>query len=183
MALFKRNKKESILPEVDKYYEGERRDRTGLAWVLALVSVVVVALFIVALFLSGRWVYREIFGDDQEVAVVEETGQQEAPSFDGGSTEEGSEQNNTESNSDQNQPQANNEGSSPAPENTNTPSTQEEGNVDAPARTETPSTTTPTTGDDPLPSTGPANMIGMFVGVSAIAGGIHYVVSRRRQVQ
>lgn len=176
MALFKRKKKESILPEVDKYYEAERRDRTGLAWLLALVSIVLVALFIIIVFLAGRWAYRAIFEDDKDVAVTSDISQQDNPSFDGGSND----------NENNDQSDANKEGSSTdQPQNSDT--SEPEGSVDAPATTDTPSTPTnnetsvPRTGDDPLPSTGPESLTAVFVGTSALAGGSHYVISRRRQ--
>lgn len=174
MALFNRTKKDSVLPEIDKYYEGERRDRAGLAWVLALVSVIAVTLVVIGLFLAGRWVYQALTNDSEDVAVVENTDQGTAPSFDGGSSAtEGS--SNEAAPSDESSPET----SAPAPEESSQDTESEnEGRVDAPARTDVPST--PVTGDDPLPRTGPANVVAMFAGVSTIAGGAHYALTRKK---
>lgn len=179
MALFKRKKKESVLPEVDKYYEAERRDRTGLAWLLAFVSIILVALFIIIVFFAGRWAYRAIFDNNQDVATTGDTTQVDTPSFDGQTTNEDANKgsgettpgNTGDTELDQPQPQE---------------PTEPEGNVDAPARTDVPSTptpapTVPVTGDDPLPNTGPESLVTLFVGVSALAGGSHYAISRKRQ--
>lgn len=171
MALFRRKKTDSVLPEVDKYYEGERRDRAGLAWLMALISVIIVALIIIALFLAGRWLYRQVTkGDDSRDVAISEV---EAPSFDGepSNAEQEAEE---KAKADQEAKEA--EERRKAEEQKRTEEELAQGRVDAPARTDVPST-----GDNaPLPSTGPANMIGIFAGVSSLAGGIHYVVERRR---
>ena len=155
MAIFGR-KQNSVLPEVDQYYEGERKDRAGLAWLLALVSVAVVALVLIGAFLGGRWIYRQATGNDDKgtVAVVNEG---DLPSFDG-STED--------------QPAT-------------TPAPAEEGRVDAPAQTTTPSTpasATPTTPASDLPNTGSADTLAIFAVVSLLAGILHNAVTRRQEV-
>lgn len=174
MALFKRTKKDSVLPEVDKYYEGERRDRAGLAWLLALVSVIIVAVIIISVFLAGRWLYRQITKDDNAGVAVTEI---EAPSFDGGTTDESDDAADDQRRAEE---AAKAEAEKKAEEERRAKEEAERGRVDAPARTETPSV--PVTGDSgaPLPSTGPANLVGVFAGVTTLAGGIHYVVERRR---
>lgn len=165
MALFGRKKQDAVLPEVDKYYEGERRDRAGLAWLLALVSVAIVALVLVGAFLAGRWVYRQIASDDAAEVAVTDTADN-VPSFDGAG-EDTSGDNDTEE--------------TPADDDE-----QEEGRVDAPARTDTPSqpaARTPSTGGSEvdLPSTGPGDVFAIFTVVSATAGATHYAISRQRE--
>lgn len=158
MALFRRNKTTSVLPEVDQYYTGERRDRAGIAWLLALVSVALVALVLVGAFLAGRWAYREITDNGRDEVAVVETDEQ-LPSFDGGEDEDAADDNDTD-----------------------TEDTETEGTVDAPARTDTPSTppSTPVTGAEELPYTGPGSLAASFVAVSAAAAGAHNLVSRRK---
>lgn len=166
MALFGRKKQDTVLPEVDQYYEGERRDRAGLAWLLALVSVAIVALVIIGAFLGGRWLYRQVADKDSgsEVATTDTT--DNVPSFDGAG-EDVSDNNDTEE--------------TPASDDD-----QEEGRVDAPARTDTPNqpiARTPSTGGSEasdLPSTGPGDVVAIFMVVSATAGATHYAVTRKK---
>lgn len=189
MAWFRKKKQDSVLPEVDKYYEGERRDRAGLAWLLALVSVIIVALIIIGIFLAGRWAYRQLTNNDgDDVSLVSDNGSDDSnnlPSFDGGTDDAVDSE---DSSSDDSANQSGSQGAdSDEPAEADQPdesssqadeSSQdgEGGRVDAPVRTDVPST-----GDNaPLPNTGPANLVGIFAGVSTLAGGIHYVVERRK---
>lgn len=174
MALFKRKKNDSVLPEVDEYYQAERRDRGWMAWLLALISVAVVVLAVIALFLGGRWVVDKIGGDDNTSQVVisdKDTvgSEDENLSFDGEANKpnvaEGSDEPVNTGSTD------NNQGTVQAPVTTETPSTPSSGNT---------ANTIPRTGDDTLPSTGPASLVGTFVGVTTLAGGIHYVINRRK---
>lgn len=178
MALFnrKKNQNQSVLPELDKYYEGERKERTGLAWVLAIFSVLIVATFIILLFLAGRWAYRELTtSNDSEDVTVSETqeGDKELPTFDGSSNDQAVDE----------------EGSSPESQADNREEQSEdrtreetEGSVDAPARTETPSDPSagyqpiPSTGDSPLPNTGPADTLAVFIVATLLAGGFYRLV-------
>ena len=75
MALFNRNKtKATVLPELEKYYDAERRERSGLAWILALVSIAGVVLVLIGLFFGGRWIYRNLKNDKKPtVAVVQKS--------------------------------------------------------------------------------------------------------------
>lgn len=67
MALFKRKKTESVMPEeVRDFYAAERRQRKGTAWLLAIATLLVTFLIAAALFFGGRWVYRAIFGNDND---------------------------------------------------------------------------------------------------------------------
>lgn len=172
MALFKRTKKDSVLPEVDSYYEGERRERAGLAWVLALISVIIVALIIIGVFLAGRWLYRQVTKDDtKEVATTDI----EVPSFDGSTTEQ-----DTNDAQSEEERKAAEERAKAEEEARRAEEEKAQGRVDAPVQTNIPST--PSTGDNaPLPSTGPANLVGIFAGVTTLAGSIHYVVEHRRK--
>lgn len=59
MALFKRsNNNPVVLPEIEKYYDAERRERSGLTWLLAFVSVAAAALILIGIFYGGRLLYR-----------------------------------------------------------------------------------------------------------------------------
>lgn len=190
MALFVRKPKDSVLPEVDQYYEGERRDRAGLAWLLALVSVAVVALVIIGVFLAGRWAYRQIANNDDngsEVTISDNSGENDL-TFDGGAgTDEGTNEDGSNASDSQNEgstegdQQANNQTGSEIP----AASEGEESTSSADENEE--ATTVPTTGGDEsteeLPSTGPASMGAAFALVSTAAGAAHYVVTRKRAEQ
>lgn len=175
MALFNRKKDKSVLPEVDQYYQGEKRDRTWLAWILAVVSIIVVVLILVGLFFAGKWAYNAITNDDSgDVATTDEQDDENLPSFDGGTDEES-----------ENDDQSQNESENQTNEGTDETTEEPEGTVDAPAQTEIPSgqsSETPRTGatDEDLPNTGPAGLATTFLVTSGIAGTAHYVVTRRK---
>ncbi len=63
---FNRKKKDqSVYPqEVQNYYQAENRERTGVAWVLAIGTLVGTILLAAALFFGGRWVYRTVFDNN-----------------------------------------------------------------------------------------------------------------------
>jgi cytoskeletal protein RodZ len=159
MALFNRNKDTKALPEVEQYYQAERRDRTGLAWLLALVSMIIVAGLLVGIFMAGRWAYDQLANNDDEVAITETS--EEAPSFDGAPTDNSAES---------------------TPAETPSAGTDEEVKpnpaVTAPTTTPAP-TQTPRTGSDELPRTGAGSIAMIFTGVTLAAGSAHYAVQRR----
>jgi cytoskeletal protein RodZ len=73
MALFKRKKKDSVLPEeVRDYYTAEKRDRKGMAWLLAVATLIVTFLIAAALFFGGRWVYRTVFDNKEKNTTTQE---------------------------------------------------------------------------------------------------------------
>ncbi len=60
---FNRRKKPEegdIPPELQHYYESEHRERVGLAWLIAFLSLVLTITVILGLFFGGRWAYRKI---------------------------------------------------------------------------------------------------------------------------
>lgn len=71
---FNRNRtdKNSVPKEVQDYYQAERRERVGIAWVLALVTLVVTVLLALGLFFGGRWAYRQIFDKNDSPSVTKD---------------------------------------------------------------------------------------------------------------
>lgn len=65
MALFARNKTKPVNKEIERYIKAERRERAGLAWLLALISLAVVSLFFIGIFFGSRWAYNKYFKDDK----------------------------------------------------------------------------------------------------------------------
>lgn len=68
MALFNRRKQNTdVLPEeVREYYQTERRERTGMAWLLAVATLLVTFIIAAGLFFGGRWAYRTVFNNDDK---------------------------------------------------------------------------------------------------------------------
>ncbi|MGZ6005173.1 MAG: hypothetical protein ACXWLH_03395 [Candidatus Saccharimonadales bacterium] len=62
MGLFNRQKNDTkaVPPEVKQYYASEHRERVGLAWLIAFLSLIVTVAVIAGLFFGGRWTYRKI---------------------------------------------------------------------------------------------------------------------------
>lgn len=70
MAFFNRKKTDQIvLPEIERYYDAEKRERAGLAWLLAIVSIACVALILIGMFFGGRWIYRKLTNTTEKTGV------------------------------------------------------------------------------------------------------------------
>lgn len=50
----------AVPEEIQDYYAAERRGRTGIAWLLALATLLTTLALAAALFFGGRWVYRKV---------------------------------------------------------------------------------------------------------------------------
>lgn len=67
MELFNRkNNKTDVPAEIQEYFQAEKRDRTGIAWVLAIATLVVTIALAAGIFFVGRWAYRKISGNDKK---------------------------------------------------------------------------------------------------------------------
>lgn len=167
---FRRNTDISNVPaEIQEYYQTERRERTGVAWLLALGTLIITIGLATLLFFGGRWLYRTIADRDDD--KTDNTSQ----------VEQGPSETATDSGSSD----VAQNGSTPAPGNTGTSSTNTEngstqGTQNTPP-TPTPRATTPVTGDS-LPDTGPGDIVGMFTATTVTAATIHYAVSSRRRI-
>ncbi len=149
MSLFDRFKRKPkvVLPEeVNAYYQAEKRERIGVAIVLAIIALISTVLVIGGLFFGGRYVYRQFFddkqteqtqvgnGDNKDTNNPRPNGDQEVtPNQNDGSDTNGSSQNNS------------NNGSTPQPQSGS-------GTV------ESPSQAIPPLGDESLPRTGDEGM-------------------------
>jgi len=134
---FNRNRQDEALPdEVKQFYESGRKQKAGMAWLLALGTLLATVLLAVALFFAGRWVFDKIAGDDQP--ATPQTTQNES----GSSNEESRLPATNETFIDEGDPDAEDVQQGGSSANTATPA---------------PSTSTPTTGasDAEIPDTGP----------------------------
>ncbi len=80
MAFFKRKKQNTdVLPaEVREYYQSERRERAGVAWLLALGTLLLTFVIAAALFFGGRWLYNTIFNNDNNDSDTKQTTSQDS---------------------------------------------------------------------------------------------------------
>jgi hypothetical protein len=78
MALFNRRKQNTdVLPEeVREYYQSERRERAGVAWLLAVGTLLLTFVIAAGLFFGGRWVYHVVFDnkDDNKQTASQDNG-------------------------------------------------------------------------------------------------------------
>lgn len=72
MALLNRGKKNkaAVPAEIQEYYETGKRDRTGIAWLLAFGTLVLTIVLAAGIFFAGRWAYRKIAGNDNKTSQV-----------------------------------------------------------------------------------------------------------------
>ncbi len=65
MALFRRKQQNSVLPdEVNQYYQSQRREKTGVVFVLGILALVATLLVGLGVFFGGRYLYQKIRGND-----------------------------------------------------------------------------------------------------------------------
>ncbi len=89
MALFRRKQQSSVLPdEVNQYYQSQRRERTGVAFMLGLLALVATFLVGLGVFFGGRYLYQKIQGDDDKktpatVQVDTDSNKVELPQIEG----------------------------------------------------------------------------------------------------
>lgn len=188
MALFRRNKSANspALPEeVNDYYQAEKRDRTWMAWLLALLSLAVTTLIIMGLFFGGRWVYRKIRPNNQPAVPIagNQTSDSPAPATDGDANNQGA---NTEPSQQEKEREEQRK-----KEEEEKRKEQERARVNAPTNptpaptaqnpspTSGPATTTTPNADSNLPETGPGDLIAVFV-LTTLAGAlVHRYVLRQ----
>lgn len=164
MALFRRKQVDttSLPPEVQDYYQAERRGRSWAAWVLALITLIVTVLLVLGLFFGGRFIYRKVRGTDKPapVAVQTDNDDQEA-------------QNPTPSTPANpptvQAPQGSTPSQLPSDGTTSPTTTAPNGTGTTPTQTTTP------TPDGNLPNSGPGDTLAIFLAVSVLA----YVAHRR----
>lgn len=152
MAIFKRRKNQTVA-ELEEYY-ASKQTRTGMAWVMAVVSLFITVLVVTALFFGGRWIYRSFTDNNEQVTVSENNGT-DSRAEDFGTTE-------NEQDSDGYFPSV---------------VTDEAASTDTPSGSNT-ATSTPNTGGD-LPDTGAGEVL-IFAPLLAMIAG--YLFSRKYQL-
>jgi len=156
---FNRKKTESTdLPqEVQDYYQSEKRQRAGVAGLLAVGTLIVTVLLALGLFFGGRWAYRTVFDkNDNDTTQTETNGTDNAPAEEPAP------------------------GSSQAPTpSTETPASQPSSS-NAPAPASASSSASQSTNS--IPDTGPGDVVALFIGTVMVATAAHYVITNKRQL-
>lgn len=165
---FRRDKNVASVPqEIQEYYQTEKRERTGVAWLLALGTLLITIGLSVLLFFGGRWAYRQIAGNDNE--KTPETSQVAQNPSEGQELEGSTESNGDSSGQTQGAASDTEEGrtSSASTDQPNSPSAasgQTQGAAQA----------------SDLPNTGPADTAILALATVVIAATAHYTVTSRK---
>lgn len=174
MALGSNNQDQTKVPEeIQDYYQTERRERAGVAWLLAFGTLIITVVVATGIFFAGRWAYRQVAGTDEpettEIAQ-EDTQKEESPAS---SPSEGG-----------------NSGAAKDTEKTPAPETEAPAAGDSETKAAADQEdTTPITGDTEedsdvagattIPDTGPGNVAAVFATVSALGYLAHRLYTRR----
>lgn len=158
--------------EIKDYYQTERRERTGIAWLLAFGTLIITVVLGAGIFFAGRWAYRQVAGTDEETATPTEIAQnEEQEQQTAQDTEDGNDQPDNQDNQDGQSGGAvqGNEDQNHSEEANETSDTSEESQEDD-------TDSAPVTGsaaDEDLPGTGPSGTIAVFVAVSLLGYFVH----------
>jgi hypothetical protein len=171
---FRRNKKDDVPAEIQEYYQAERRERAGIAWVVGLATLLITLAVVLGLFYGGRWLYRTVVDGDRTPPTTQtETPGEPAPQDQPGDSPDGTEST---------------DGENPAtPPQSETPGDQD-GQQGGSGSTDTgsPDTDRPTSpqtggpGASGLPDSGPGEVLGIFAVTSLAAAAAHHFIQSRR---
>lgn len=158
----KQSDQSTVPAEVEEYYQAERRERVGVAWLLAFATLVTTLLLAVGLFFGGRALYRQFTKDDKPKPVAVTPATPKPSAVTGPDLQPA-------------QPSSPQQSTNPQTGNSQA-QTPAVGTPD----TETPASKAPATSSTPLPKTGPTETLSVFVSVSVVATLGHYGYSRRK---
>ncbi len=71
--LGKKNTNSTKIPELQDYYANQKNESTGVAWLLAVGSLLVTVAIFVGLFAGGRWLYRKATDNDNKITTTTQT--------------------------------------------------------------------------------------------------------------
>lgn len=165
---FNRNKKPTDTktpPEVKQYYTSEHRERVGLAWLIAFLSLIITMVVVIGLFFGGRWAYRKI-ANNKPVTPAKPQTVAKQPAKPNQTVSEPAKPGNDSTSQ------------KPASSSSYTPTTS----TPAPAQSQS-TATTPVTSQpqaQKITNTGPGQTIAVFAVVSLIGAIAHNTYSRRK---
>ena len=177
MALFNRRKNketQAMPPEVQDYYQAEKRERTGVAWLLGLVAFAITVVLALAIFFGGRWLWRTLTSND-ELQTTDTTQVEQSEQPDETEVEQPDE---TEQSVDDEEG-ATDDQPAVLPGDGSDSSTGSGDRQVTPSPQSLAPTQVPSAGD-PLPDTGPAAVLTSFVVATSVGSIGHYLISRRR---
>jgi hypothetical protein len=147
----KKAQREDVPPEVQDYYQAEKRERTSVAWLLGFITLVITILLALIIFFGGRWAWRALTGNDRTDDDTSQVEQEPEDEVNGEDAEEPGDEAEEE---------------------------DEEAPPPTPPRVPPAGPAEP---EEPLPRTGPAAMAGTFIGTSVVGALVHYHLSRRKE--
>jgi hypothetical protein len=181
----KNDAKQDVPPEVQDYYQAEKRERTGVAWLLGLATVIITVVLAFALFFGGRWLWRTLTSNG-DTTPENGTQQVEVPAP-GDADEEDDEQNEDEQLTQEEreaEEAAEREREEQAAREREEEIAQENGTTargDQEVTPQAPQDGSGTGSDESLPDTGPGAVLTIFAGTSIVSAVAHYEFSRRRR--
>lgn len=174
MAFWNRRRDTTGVPqEVQEYYQTAKRERAGVAWLLAIATLVVTVILALAIFFAGRWLWRALTDKDASTTETSQTEQHDTDRSSGSDT-----QSNGTGSTRPEQPRGDAEGESHNNDSDSVPTTLPGDEAETGESTNHQPTTTPRTGDA-MPETGPGNIVAVFAAVT-VAG---YLLHRTYQYQ
>lgn len=168
MAFWNRKNDTTGVPqEVQEYYQTAKRERAGVAWLLAIATLIVTVLLALAIFFAGRWLWRTVTNNDDKSAT--QTTQTEQREDDKSSADD---RNNTgsarpEQPSNDQDRTSQNDGSETPRSESDEPTVLPSDQSDPAEGSDNQATTVPRTGDA-IPETGPGNTVAIFVVVTVL---------------
>ncbi|MEO8863344.1 MAG: hypothetical protein ABI354_03415 [Candidatus Saccharimonadales bacterium] len=182
MALFKRSKGvvPDMPPELTQYYKDEKRERVGVAWLLAIVTMLITLAIIVGLFVGGRWIYRKArSGNNPVPATTQKAKDKNAVSKPTDDKDKSSEVTSTDTpeNPDKDKKTSDTSASTPQPESS-TPSSESKDQ----ATTNQNNQAAAQSQSDKLANTGPGDTVALFLAVVAIGYTTHqFLLPNKKQ--
>ena len=152
--------KDSVPAEVQEFYQSERRERIGIAWLLAFVTLLATVVIAMGIFFGGRWAYRKIANSGKDTGNTQITT----------NTNQSASTKNTAVTPNTNQP-------APAASSQNTTSTP---STNQSTTTGTSSAATTTQTPTRLSNTGPGDTFAIFGVVTILAALAHEAYIRRK---
>jgi len=164
-----RKNKSDVPEEIQEYYEEQKQDRAGIAWLLAFTTLIVTILLAAGIFFAGRWTYRKIAGNKNNTS---QTAQKE------NQPKEEKKDESSGNNSSESQKQPEGQGSGQGEPSLNESTNQLPGDQSSNSGNTAGSNTAQGSN---IPNTGPGDVLAIFMAVSIFGYMAHrtYLMTRK----